>query len=63
MNDDGLIQQFVDQSKVLANGFLGEHTAIILDNLENAVQDLHAKSRRHVHLELTGNVGNAPLYL
>ena len=62
-SNDGLIQQLVDQGEVLANSFLREHTAVILDNLENAVQDLHAESRRHVHLRLRGDVGNSPLYL
>ena len=49
--NDGFIQQFVDQREVSTNGFFGQHSAVILDDLEETIQDLDTQGRRHVHLE------------
>ena len=49
--NDRFVQQFVDQREVLANRFFRQHSAVILDDLEETAQYLDAQGGRHVHLQ------------
>ena len=55
MREDGraynqLIGELVDEDEVLSDGIFREDTAVILDDLDDTEEDLHAVAGREVHL-------------
>jgi hypothetical protein len=45
-----LVEQLVEQDKVLANALLGHNSTIVLENLGASADELHDKRGRHVEL-------------
>ncbi len=51
---DHLVEEFVEQDEVFANGLLGQGAAVVLEHLGDAGEELDDGARRHVGARRTG---------